>query len=453
MGSGILSQSLYSMYNELFEPIMFASQHTEGRNINMKYRLLIVDDEQEVREILSEIVDWDSLGFEVVQTLKDGREAIAYLKEHVVEAVLTDIKMTFESGIDIAQYINDQRLPVKVVLLSGYQEFQLAREAIRYNVSDYLLKPTDLDELYRVFQKLKKELDSGTQDEQIWRKHKNLFTSYLLFHSDAASDEIAKQVEQLNAGIRPLRDPCALLEITVAKEDESDVSRVDISNSKLSLAKMMANQFPAWFMLIDDREQTPFYAVLFMTLDDNLNNSRLEILLDRLKHSMQRLNGIMALQIQFRSFNWFDNLTLLLAEYRRRDQGSVSPDQVGMGDERSDDGSKRSVAQQSSGKWAVRHAIVYIDENYMKNLSLDLVASQIHLNPVYFGHLFKNETSKNFSDYLVEVRLKHAKQLLQATPLKIYEICERVGYKDIKYFYKLFKKHVGVTPSEYRERH
>jgi two-component system response regulator YesN len=453
MGSGILSQSLYSMYNELFEPVMSVSQHIEGRNINMKYRLLIVDDEQEVREILSEIVDWDSLGFEVVQTLKDGREAIAYLKEHAVEAVLTDIKMTFESGIDIAQYINDQRLSVKVVLLSGYQEFQLAREAIRYNVSDYLLKPTDLDELYRVFQKLKKELDLGMQDEQTWRKHKNLFSSYLLFHSDAASDEIAKQVQQLNAAIRPLRDPCALLEITVAKEDESDVSRVDISNSKLSLAKMMVNQFPAWFMLVDDREQTPFYAVLFMTLDDNLNNSRLEILLDRLKHSMQRLNGIMALQIKFRSFNWFDNLTLLLAEYRRRDQGSVSPDQVGMGDDRSDDGTNRSVAQQSSGKWAVRHAIVYIDENYMKNLSLDLVASQIHLNPVYFGHLFKNETSKNFSDYLVEVRLKHAKQLLQATPLKIYEICERVGYKDIKYFYKLFKKHVGVTPSEYRERH
>jgi two-component system response regulator YesN len=135
----------------------------------VKYRLLIVDDEREVREVLSEIVDWSGLGFEVVQTLKDGRDAIAYLGQHQVDIVLTNIKMTFESGIDVARFIKERQLPVKVVLLSGYQEFQLAQEAIRYDVSDYLFKPTDLDELYKVFRSMREEPDLlyATRDHAI----------------------------------------------------------------------------------------------------------------------------------------------------------------------------------------------------------------------------------------------------------------------------------------------
>jgi two-component system response regulator YesN len=88
----------------------------------------------------------------------------------------------------------------------------------------------------------------------------------------------------------------------------------------------------------------------------------------------------------------------------------------------------------------------------MNNISLETVAGQIHFNPVYFGQLFKQETKQNFTDYLVEVRVEEAKQLLKTTSIKIYEVCEKVGYKDIKHFYKLFKKHVGLTPSEYRDQ-
>lgn len=414
----------------------------------MKYRLLIVDDEREVREVLSEIVDWSELGFEVVQTLKDGRDTIAYLEQQLVDVVLSDIKMTFESGIDVARFIKERQLPVKVVLLSGYQEFQLAQEAIRYDVSDYLLKPTDLDELYRVFRNLKRELDAGAAVKQSERQDRERFASYLLFQSDAAAEEIARHLEQLNAAVDPMRNPCALLEVTVTK-DSGGLSRADVASSKKLLANMAAGQFPSWLMLLDEREQPPYYAVICMPTEQ-------QQLYDQMQNSLQRLNNITALKAQLVGFQRFDNLATLLVEYRSRDPLRASSDvkqEAAAGPQRRDgDVSPSSGSQSGGGKWAIRQAVAYIEEHYHKNLSLELVAGQVHLNPVYFGQLFKNETNQNFSDYLVEVRLKHAKELLRSTPFKIYEICDKVGYKDLKYFYKLFKKHEGVTPSEYRDR-
>ncbi|QNK58433.1 response regulator [Paenibacillus sp. PAMC21692] len=414
----------------------------------MKYRLLIVDDEREVREVLSEIVDWSGLGFEVVQTLKDGRDTIAYLEQHRVDVVLSDIKMTFESGIDVARFIKERQLPVKVVLLSGYQEFQLAQEAIRYDVSDYLLKPTDLEELYRVFRNLKQELDSGAAAKQAERQDRERFASYLLFQSDSAAEEIARHLEQLNTAVNPMREPCALLEVTVAK-DNGELSKADVASSKKLLANTVAGQFPSWLMLLDNREMPPYYAVICMA-------SEHQQLHGQIQQSLQRLNAITALKAQLVDFRRFDNLAPLLAEYRIRNLLGAPPavkSEAEAGPQRRDGNAfPGSGSQPSGGKWAIRQAVAYIEEHYSQNLSLELVAGQVHLNPVYFGQLFKQETKKNFLDYLVEIRMEHAKQLLKTSSLKIYEICERVGYKDIKYFYKLFKREVGITPTEYRDR-
>lgn len=83
-----------------------------------------------------------------------------------MDVILTDIKMTFASGIDVAKLIWDKKLPVKIVFLSGFQEFSLAREAIRYNVSHYLLKPTDLDEVADVFRKIHTELEKEKEERE-----------------------------------------------------------------------------------------------------------------------------------------------------------------------------------------------------------------------------------------------------------------------------------------------
>ncbi|TBL73968.1 response regulator [Paenibacillus thalictri] len=104
-----------------------------------------------------------------------------------------------------------------------------------------------------------------------------------------------------------------------------------------------------------------------------------------------------------------------------------------------------------------KHAVVektkeLIGERYAQDLSLDSLAAESLLSPVYLSFLFKQVEGINLTDYLIQVRLEHAKRLLKDTPLRTYEVANQVGYADEKYFSRLFKKRVGLTPSEFRHQ-
>ncbi|MDY3917438.1 MAG: response regulator [Candidatus Limivivens sp.] len=123
------------------------------------YRLVIADDEKRIRMALKNIVDWEELGFEVTELFADGQEVIEYLDYVMPDVILTDIKMSHVSGLEVAKYVFEHRLPCKVVLVSGYQEFELAVQGIKYGAEDYLLKPTDVEKLEETFRKIRKQLD------------------------------------------------------------------------------------------------------------------------------------------------------------------------------------------------------------------------------------------------------------------------------------------------------
>ncbi|WP_165452749.1 response regulator [Paenibacillus thalictri] len=93
----------------------------------------------------------------------------------------------------------------------------------------------------------------------------------------------------------------------------------------------------------------------------------------------------------------------------------------------------------------------YIDEHFAKDLTIAEIAAAVYLTPTYICLLFKQETGLTINDYVIEARLRKAKQLLADPSYKTYDICYAVGYKDPSYFSKLFKKHTGLTPSEFRE--
>lgn len=123
------------------------------------YKLLIVDDEAEIRDGLFHYFPWKQLGYEIAALLENGRQALEYLEQKPVDVMLCDIKMPFMNGLDLAKELYAKNSAVKILLLSGYREFEYAQEALRYGVKDYLVKPTKYDELIKVFSKLKKELD------------------------------------------------------------------------------------------------------------------------------------------------------------------------------------------------------------------------------------------------------------------------------------------------------
>jgi two-component system response regulator YesN len=106
--------------------------------------------------------------------------------------------------------------------------------------------------------------------------------------------------------------------------------------------------------------------------------------------------------------------------------------------------------EQASG--IIKKAKVFIEENYHKDISLDDVSRIVDISPYYFSKLFKEETGENFIDYLTNIRIEKAKKLLQNRELSIKTICVDTGYSDPNYFSRIFKKQVGITPTEYRDK-
>ena len=123
------------------------------------YKAIIADDEKIIRIGLKSIIDWEELGFEIQEVFSDGEEIIEYLEYAMPDVILTDIKMANVSGIDVVKYVSEHKLPCKVILISGFHEFELAVQAIKYGAENYLLKPVDPEELQSVFTTLRKKLD------------------------------------------------------------------------------------------------------------------------------------------------------------------------------------------------------------------------------------------------------------------------------------------------------
>ncbi|WEK54775.1 MAG: response regulator [Candidatus Cohnella colombiensis] len=104
-------------------------------------------------------------------------------------------------------------------------------------------------------------------------------------------------------------------------------------------------------------------------------------------------------------------------------------------------------------EYLIQQCKTYIEQNYMKDLSLEAIASHVHFNPSYLSNLFKTYGGIGYSEYLTKVRIEKAQHLLQSSNLKIYEISSMVGYSDSTYFIKMFKKETGISPNRFRKMH
>ena len=131
------------------------------------YRLFIAADDEVIRESLKTRFDWPGMGYEVRGLFEDGSDVIACIQALIERGaplpsvLLTDVVMYDKTGLDAAEYILRNRLPIAVVLLSGYQEFEFAVRGIQCRIYDYLLKPVDPSRLRALFERLAADLDGG----------------------------------------------------------------------------------------------------------------------------------------------------------------------------------------------------------------------------------------------------------------------------------------------------
>lgn len=123
------------------------------------YRVLLVDDEMLIREAISENTKWNELGYELAGACKNGKEAKTFVENNKVDLLLTDICMPFCDGIELAKFVYENYKSIKVVIISGYDEFEYAKKAVKYQVVDYILKPITAQELSETLIKIKENLD------------------------------------------------------------------------------------------------------------------------------------------------------------------------------------------------------------------------------------------------------------------------------------------------------
>lgn len=210
------------------------------------YKMILVDDEDEVRGRISSKISEES-GFSIVGTAGNGYDALDLIEKHSPHVVLSDIKMPFIDGIELATIIKRDFPTIRVAFITGYDEFDYAKEAIDLNVFGYLTKPLTQNDISKFLTKLKIDLDNEFKEKynlEILRKRyeasiplviDNYFSSYLV----SSSTERSEDIENLRQYGISLDDTKYLLSFIKIERSEASWDVVEFEKMKLSVRSVI----------------------------------------------------------------------------------------------------------------------------------------------------------------------------------------------------------------------
>lgn len=151
------------------------------------YKVLLVEDEVLVREAITENIVWNEVGLRLITSCKNGKEAIEAIEKEVPDIVITDICMPYIDGMQLSEYIYTRYPETKIIIFSGYDEFEYAKQALQYKVEEYLLKPVTAGELTELLVKIKNKIDTQRKEKNdikrlrgTYYKHLNTIRSQVL---------------------------------------------------------------------------------------------------------------------------------------------------------------------------------------------------------------------------------------------------------------------------------
>ena len=523
------------------------------------YRVLLVDDEVHICQLIQHLVDWEELNAELCGVAHDGVEAFEMVQSLKPDVVISDIRMSGMDGIGLLEKIRNTGLQCAFILVSGYRQFEYAQKAIQLGVTDYLVKPIKKKELNAAIRKGLSELRDRepvravpatvTTEERHQPARRNLEDLIGAVESDAAKLDqmtLAELAEQYGLTLHGQQwiiygkctcdepYPPEVLDILFnhlkVRFQESDWFEssfcarwgsgyllVGASRQKTpSLAaiqrqcQMAISAFAHWRVVLGNcapgehetfrqaaararaaannhyfqPAETSFAgmeakpAVRFEDVVDNrsaladamrvldaksvrdlvkVGYGQLEPhrsadavfsytiwLIDAMNHALSAFtasrSGLEGLQYLHRNelmeqLYYCSSLRELSAQVCDILEGKIRK--------------TRESIEQLENK-PIRVIREMVAERYMDHISLNDAAEMVDLNPVYLSVLFKRETGINFKDYVTNVRMDKAKELLRRGE-SINQVAEMVGYQDSKYFSRLFARVVGVNPTQYKK--
>lgn len=506
----------------------------------MIYQVLIVDDEEIVCRGMTQFVKWEEHGFEVAGTATSVDEAILILKKMHIDIVFTDIRMPEKSGIDLLREIKEQKFDVQCAILSGYSDFDYAKEAMRYGAVEYLTKPVNFREIEQFLDRMRITLNKIVEERlghtrqmeglllsiargyasadieryglpnldtwhgvSIFMTEREADNTKVLGQKDLMKERILAVIPDaivLDSGNRSL---FALIPFQTQEQLNYFVSvseQVCREEKYWALAvskekKGICGLSEAWkeaesamrYLLADDNKKIIFYkhieklyaeekievpklitsflqklhtpeerrnAAEWMrqTLSDLEEKKQMSVL--KLQTICIRIvievNGYLK-EIGIEETGLHERLNEALRQFLLCAEGKEVLHCMSSYLEWILECMERS-ADQNVGGGVISDIQNFIRQHYSENISLNLLAEQFYMHPNYLSRLFKEKTGENFVEYLTEVRMQKAQELLKDSDYKIIEICGMVGYDNPRSFSKAFKHFTGITPRECRDR-
>ncbi|HHT49821.1 MAG TPA: response regulator [Firmicutes bacterium] len=355
------------------------------------YKVMIVDDEPSIRTGLPKIIDWEAYDFSISAVARNGDDAVKKLKNDYPDLIITDIKMPILDGFGLINHIrnnlNDSKMPF--IILSGYDEFEFAKRALKYNVKSFLIKPVDEEELITSLCEIREELSQDNAFPHFYQQRMENFNhNYLEIEdfkllSEAIENNRTAEIEGLVEQI---------FHRFMEEKLHPNLVRIHLGNFLFKISTLV-KELGGTVEDIDSKER------LMAVHAGNLNAIRLKNIL---------------IEFSLNAAHYLDEL-------------------------------KKSCR-------IINRVKQYVEKYYYKNLKLKDMAELLYINPAYLGQLFKKETGMLFCQYVNDKRLQNAKKLLLRTDLPIYQIAERVGYKNVDYFICKFKETENCTPLEYKNK-
>jgi two-component system response regulator YesN len=416
------------------------------------YKVLVVDDEAYLRKSLSRFIGSVDSDFIVAESLSDGSEAIEYLKNNYVDIVFCDIKMERISGLEVAKWIKENCSYIKVVLVSGYKEFEYAKKAIEYNVEYYLLKPSKTGEIKEALTAIKRKLkieNTNKKKLDFWQPLlKEQFILEIVLGELTDAVEIERRARLIDFALDINKSCCAIVLASVEKLND----KWNYGDERLTMAacNLLKEPKEGLYCLKLLRETDKIY--LAAVSRDYIDNSAMRESLERRFAEANETGGaFLGLKIRY-------NMISRTVPILKLSDSSVYYNQ----DDYNKVGSIKRKINGNNGELAppsikdaknydklIEQVKEYIENNIQNDICLDRLSDLFFFSSAHFSRLFKKYTGVNLSDYIINKKISLAIELLKKRKYKIYEIGEKVGYGNSKSFNRVFKKCTGYTPKEY----
>jgi len=467
-------------------------------------KVLLVDDEKWIVKSLRSIVNWESLGYEIIADASNGIDGYEKIKQLSPDLVFTDIRMPGMDGLELIRKSNELNRDISFIVTSGYKEFEYAKKAIQYGALSYCLKPFDEAEIIEVLEQfgrkkqrsraiLQMELLNMLQESEGYRAELILETmSKLGFDWNESIGAAAVVVVgtanlqisvsgptislQIGRGLKAYivrGDDLTELTDSLSLELPEGVSGIGVGTcvyhpthliNSIGDASIAAHRFfitghkGIWNAHIPNGNLDEVKKMLWklsQTRNSGLVhevNRKIEAMIAEESFTIRHAVSLYHM-VLFHVYNLEEEQLLSYQQLSNRfshvsELTAYLTSLLMQHYDQSFTPSPKTLPLTTFGK-----IVAYIDEHFKEDLSLQLISENLDLNPNYVSQLFRKESSETFLQYLTKKRIANACRLLNDTSLSIQEISESSGYLDYFHFAKTFKKTTGLTASQYREAH